>query len=100
MSQGGRKGRGKSGKNKKELLAAGVTFSTPVTSLPTFLETGAHFMESTTEQAAPGFDFSNFPSSEASRLKFSDVSTTTNSFDSDVIIPTFVETLKPVLTSN
>ena len=53
-------------------------------------------MESTPEPAAYVFDFNNFPSADANGLKFNDVA----SSDNDLIIPTFVDTLKPVLSGN
>ena len=95
MLQGGRKGRSKTAKSKKELLAAGVTFSTPVTSLPPFVEPGSHFLESTTQATYP-FDLNNFLAADANPLKFNDVTSSEN----DLIIPTFVDTLKPVLSGN
>ncbi|XP_028412983.1 transcriptional activator GLI3-like [Dendronephthya gigantea] len=91
--RGGRKGRGKTAKNKKELLAAGVTFNTPMTSLPAFLESSTRFLENTTESSVYPADIVGFSSSEP--LNFNDVSTR----DSDLVIPTFVDTLKPVLSS-
>lgn len=53
-------------------------------------------MENTAEQAAFAFEFSNFPSADANPLKFNDVTSSEN----DLIIPTFVDTLKPVLSSS
>lgn len=73
-----------------------MTFPTPMTALPAFLENGSHFMESTPEPAAYAFDFNNFPSADANPLKFNDVTSSEN----DLIIPTFVDTLKPVISSN
>ena len=96
MFQGGRKGRSKNSKNKKELLAAGVTFPSLMTSLPAFLENGSHFMENTPKQPEFAFEFSNFLPTDANPLKFNDVTSSEN----DLIIPTFVDTLKPVLSSS
>lgn len=83
-------------------MAAGVTFPTPMTPIPGFLESGAHFMESTPEATGYGFDFNNFRSMDVHHLKFNDLSATRNGFEneSDLIIPTFVDTLKPVISSN
>ena len=67
-----------------------------MTSLSGFLENGSHFMESTPEPATYAFDFNNFLAADANPLKFNDVT----SSDNDLIIPTFVDTLKPVLSGN
>lgn len=70
-----------------------MTFNTPMTSLPAYLDSGTHFMESTPESSVYSVDIANFSSSDP--LKFNDVSTR----DNDLVIPTFVDTLKPVLSS-
>ena len=99
INQGGRKGRNsKTAKNKKELLAAGVTFPTPVTALPGFLENPA-YMPSTPDPASFGFNFNAFPPADANNMSFGMETSNMDNDNSQLRIPTFEETLKPVISA-
>ena len=79
--------------NKKELLAAGVTFPSSMMSLT---ENNAHYLDTSLSETAVAypFDFSNLSSSNP--LKFNEVT----SGEKDLIIPKFVDTLKPVISNS
>lgn len=79
-----------------------MTFSTGVDTLPGFLES-SRYMASTPDPGSYGFNFNTFSSGDANPLAFNgECSTDRTNFEKDnnqLRIPTFEETLKPVISA-